>query len=236
MMRIDTPKNEWIKSLAKLSQKKYRDLSDELLVEGEHLIEEARSAGLLDKVLGVEEGDVLISESVAEKLSTTKSGSKIFGVIKRPQHTFKEGTRYLVCDRVQDPGNVGTLIRSAYSFGFDGVILSKDSADEYNDKTIRSSQGAVFHISVIREDLDTFIPYLKEKGISVIATHVDNKKQTLSELNKDRPLAIVLGSEGEGVSDAVLSLSDETLHIETSNFESLNVSVAGGIITYALRK
>lgn len=235
-MKIEQPKNEYIKSLVKLSQKKYRDASDVILVEGEHLVEEAKTAGLVHKTLGYENTDIMISESVAQKLSTTKSGSNIFAVVNKPKYSLVVGTRYLVLDNVQDPGNVGTMIRSAYSFGFDAVILTNDSADQFNDKTIRASQGSVFHIPVIAMEIEKIFDYFKEHSIATIATHVDNKRQTLDTLDKMRSLAIIMGSEGQGVSSYTLEHVDETVHIATSNFESLNVGVAAGIICYELKK
>lgn len=236
MKIINTHNDPFIKELMKLSKKKYRDESDILLVEGHHLVGEAKRANLLQKTMGTEIADVLISDSVAKKISLTKSGSSLFGIISKPKYELKPGSRFLVLDKVQDPGNVGTLIRSAYSFGFDAVLVSNDSADIFSDKTIRSTQGSIFHVPVIQGNIMEFVDYLKSIGVVVISTHVENKESTLSNLDSNRNIAIVLGSEGSGVSAEVLAISDETLHIETSNFESLNVGVAGSIIAYSLRK
>ncbi|HZJ87337.1 MAG TPA: TrmH family RNA methyltransferase, partial [Erysipelothrix sp.] len=152
-MKITSVQNQTIKDLVKLQHKKHRDEKNQLLIEGDHLIEEATRANLLIETYGLENEDVIISDNVAKKLSQTKSGSKRFALIHKPKQTLVEGARFLVLDKVQDPGNVGTCIRSAYSFGYDGVILSFDSADEFNDKSIRASQGAIFHIPTIRMDL-----------------------------------------------------------------------------------
>lgn len=221
----------------KLSQKKYRDKSDILLIEGNHLIEEAYKRGLVQSRLSTEEdADIVISEAISEKLSLTKSGSNHFAIINKPVYTLVEGSRYLVLDKVQDPGNVGTMIRTAYSFGFDCVILSLDSADEWSDKTIRSSQGAVFHIPVVRMDLQEGYLTLKQQGVRLIATHVDAENEPLQSISKESKLAFVMGSEGEGVGDTTLSWADQTIHIETSQFDSLNVGVAAGVICYEFRK
>ncbi|HLV49377.1 MAG TPA: RNA methyltransferase [Erysipelothrix sp.] len=235
-MKITSTQNEFIKHLVKLNQKKVRDHHHELLIEGEHLIEEAKAANLVKKTLGLEEADIIIDEIVAKKLSRTQSGSTQFALIKKPTYDFVFGTRILVCDGVQDPGNVGTMIRSAHSFGFDMVILSPDCADAYNDKTIRATQGAIFSIPVHTMDLKQAYETLKKWQIKIYASDVNETSSTLSDVNKNEACAIVMGSEGSGVSNVTKTWADDTLFIETNHFESLNVAVASGIILYVLRK
>lgn len=235
-MKITSTQNPLIKDLIKLSQKKYRDKTNSLLIEGDHLIEEAQKAGLLIQTLGTDEDDVEISDLVSKRLSTTKSGSQRFAHIRKPEFKLENGKRFLVLDGVQDPGNVGTCIRTAYSFGFDAVILSLDSADMYNDKVVRATQGALFHIPCLRLDLKDAYTFFKDNNITLFATHVDDKSVVLDEVEENQKLAVVMGSEGQGISDLTLKHSDHTLHIETSHFESLNVAVAASIICYKLRQ
>lgn len=235
-MKITSTQNEFIKHLVKLNQKKVRDTHNELLIEGEHLIEEAKAANLIKKTLGFENADIIIDEKVAKKLSSTHSGSNQFALIKKTTYEFVWGTRILICDGVQDPGNVGTMIRSAHSFGFDMVILSPDCADAYNDKTIRATQGAIFSIPVLTMDLKEAYETLKKWQIKIYASDVNETSTTLSDVNKNEPCAIVMGSEGSGVSQMTKTWADDTLFIETNHFESLNVAVASGIILYVLRK
>ena len=235
-MKITSTQNEFIKHLVKLNQKKVRDSHNEVLIEGEHLIEEAKAANLIKKTLGFENADIIIDEKVAKKLSSTHSGSNQFALIKKPTYEFVWGTRILICDGVQDPGNVGTMIRSAHSFGFDMVILSPDCADAYNDKTIRATQGAIFSIPVLTMDLKEAYETLKKWQIKIYASDVNETSTTLSDVNKNEPCAIVMGSEGSGVSQMTKTWADDTLFIETNHFESLNVAVASGIILYVLRK
>lgn len=234
-MKITSLQNPRVKAWVKLKDKKHRDKSDVLLIEGDHLIEEAKKANLLIETLGTENADIEITEHISEKLSETKSGSARFAIIKKPKYENTIGKRILVLDGLQDPGNVGTCIRTAYSFGFDAVYLSNDAADIFNDKTIRASQGAILHIPCIRQDLSETLSYLKEKGMRIYATHVDDKSTVLKEVKQDDNIAIVMGSEGQGVSKTTLDHKDLTLHVETSKFESLNVAVACGIICYELR-
>lgn len=237
-MKITSLQNDFVKHLVKLQQKKYRDESEQLLLEGEHLRQEIVNAGLSFQTIGIDEtNDIIITPQIAQKISQTKSGSTLFTLINKPTYLLgDDGGRFLLVDGVQDPGNLGTMIRTAYSFGFDAVIISPNSVDEYNDKCIRSTQGAIFHIPCIRMDLLEAIHHLKDRGVRVYATHLSNESTALIDLKLDGPLAIVMGHEGKGVSDEVVNLSDGSLKIETSRFESLNVAIATGIICYYLRK
>lgn len=234
-MEITSLQNSRVKDWVKLKDKKHRDKSDVLLIEGDHLIEEAKSTGLILETIGLNNSDITITEHISQKLSTTKSGSSNFALIKKPVYKNTKGKRILVLDGLQDPGNVGTCIRTAYSFGFDAVYLSLDAADEFNDKTIRASQGAVFHIPCIRQDLKETYDYLNKENVEIYATHVDDKSTLLNTIELKQDIAVVMGSEGQGVSQLTLEKASKTLHIETSQFESLNVAVACGIICYELK-
>lgn len=233
--------NPQIKNLLKLHQKKYRTDSNTFLVEGEHLISEAIMAGRLKQLIKSEqyEGEIsydnelLVSETVASKLSQTASGSRIFGVVSIELDQKLNGTHYLLCDQIQDPGNLGVMIRSAHSFGFDGVIVSNDSVDFYNDKVVRATQGALFHVALVRMDLKQAIKQLKQNGIRIVTTDV-NRATSLKSVEKG-PVALIVGNEGQGVSESLRSMSDFNVKIETTNFESLNVSVASGILMYHFR-
>lgn len=234
--------NPQVKNLLKLHQKKYRDESKSFLIEGEHLVSEALLSNSLELLIVTEEysGSIsfdktlFITQKIGDKLSFTQSGSSLFGLCIIKETTEFYGTRYLLCDQIQDPGNLGTMIRSAHSFGFDGVIVSNDSVDFYNDKVIRATQGALFHVDLIRDDLKKVIKELKAKNIKVLATDVHKAKPLGSFENHD--VGLIVGNEGQGVSDALLSLSDDLVKIETAHFESLNVAVASSILMYHFRK
>lgn len=235
-MKIKSLQNSRVKHLTRLHQKKYRDQHNEVLVEGGHLLEELDKSGLDYISIGLDESfDWVITREIAQKISQTTSGSEVFALLKKPQLSPKKREKILILDRLQDPGNVGTIIRTAYSFGFDLVYASEDSADAWNDKAIRASQGAVFHLPYYRENLKTLIPKLQKDGIKVYATNLSNESVSLENL-KAESLAVVLGSEGQGVSPEILKLSDEFLKIPMTHFESLNVAVAAGIICYHLQK
>ena len=235
-MIITSVQNETIKKLIKLSQKKYRDEFNMFLIEGEHLIEEAHKANLKMTRIGLEGSDLLISENVAKKISTTKSGSSQFAVLDKIISPWVKGTRYLILDGIQDPGNMGTMIRSAHSFGFDAVIVSNDSVDIYNDKVIRASQGSLFHMPVYQMDLIEAIDRLENEWVKVYATALHVDAIALNHLNLSEAVAVVMGNEGQGVSGSIMERVKSRLKIETSQFESLNVAVAASIIAYHLRK
>lgn len=235
-MKIKSLQNSRVKHLARLHQKKYRDQYGEILVEGEHLLEELSKTDLDYIRIGLDEySDWVITREIADKISQTSSGSEVFALLKKPKLKAKKEEKILLLDGVQDPGNVGTIIRTAYSFGFDVIYASLDTADAWNDKTIRASQGAVFHLPYHRQDLTEVIPLLKDRSISVYATYLSDESISL-EAMKEEKIAVVLGSEGQGVSDEILRLSDEFLKIPMTHFESLNVAVAAGIICYHLQK
>ena len=137
-------------------------------------------------------------------------------------------------DDVQDPGNVGTIIRSAVAFGFDTVVLSNSSVSKYNDKVIRATQGMLFKVNVLTTNLLDFIPKLKNSGYEVYGTNVINgiSVKDIKNVNK---IAVIMGNEGAGVSDGVSKLADKNLYINMNDScESLNVSVAASIIMYEL--
>lgn len=237
-MKITSLQNDYVKHLVKLRQKKYRDEVNEILLEGEHLRQEILDAKIPHKKIGITpDNDVVISEHIAEKISSTKSGSTQFTLVDKPKSVLDlSGTRYLIVDGVQDPGNLGTMIRTAYSFGFDAIVISDDSVDEFNDKCIRSTQGAIFHIPCVRGNLIEIIGAMKRSKISVYATYLSDDTLDLSEVDTETSVALVMGHEGRGVSPEVIAISDNTVKIETSRFESLNVAIATGIVCYTFRK
>lgn len=237
---ITSLQNKYIKDLVSLHSKKGRDEQGTFLIENEHLIEEAIKSNQLKELIVSDtyqgkldfHNKLIVTDIICQKLSQTTSKSQIYGVCSMKKQDFK-GSYYLVCDNVQDPGNLGTLIRSVVSFGWDGVIVSNNSSDFYNDKCVRATQGALFHTELHRGNLVEILNRLKQKGLKVVSTDVHHAKP-LSKLEKS-PMALVVGSEGQGVTEEVLNVSDDIVNIESSHFESLNVGVAGSILLYVLR-
>ena len=230
--------NEKIKYLKKLQNKIYRRQTNEFLVEGDHLVKEAYNAHLL-KELYVEEDNLnlnvktnLIDKKVTKFLSEVETPTGIFGLCQIKENELK-GNRLLILDNISDPGNLGTIIRSSVAFNIDTIVLSKDTVDPYNPKVIRASEGMIFHINIITEDLFEFIPKIKGK-YPIYGTKVDGGKP-LDEF-KTNKFAIIMGNEGNGVKPELLNMCDEYMYIPMNkNCESLNVAVATSIILYILR-
>lgn len=221
-------------------------------MEGFHLVEEAlRQDGLVLELLvsnGVSvpeewlkgDYDVFeISTEISHLISETMTEQGVFAVVatSEPDMMLLYGKKLLLVDAVQDPGNVGTLIRTADAAGYDCVVLGKGSADLYNPKVIRSTQGSHFHIPVIQANLFDWIANLEEEGVPVIGAVLDDQAKSLNDMTKRDTLALMVGNEGNGISPELQDRLSEKVYIPIyGDSESLNVAVAAGILLYGLRK
>lgn len=238
-MEITSLTNAKVKQWSKYKEKKYREQDHMFLIEGEHLIQEAKQAGIIEGII-VEQGKshvftayptYEVTKDILKKLSDCVSGTWIMAVCHYPVYETI-GRKVIVLDDVQDPGNVGTIIRTALSFGYESVVLSKYGVDLYNDKLIRSTQGALFHLPIMRGDIVEILHQLKQQGMLIYATALQNAT-SLQQINtRNTDIALVFGNEGVGVSSQVLELSDYRVCIEMQTFESLNVAIAAAICMY----
>lgn len=243
MTKITSVQNEKIKQVIKLKDKKYRDHEQKFLVEGYHLIEEAYKAELLDMVFTTSEDvpyqDITthqVSYEVIEKLSSTKTPQDIVGVVSMKPSAEYNKDRYLLLDGIQDPGNLGTIIRSALGFGIEVILLGSDCVDIYNEKVVRATQGSLFHMGFIRGNIVEMIHHLRQSKITLYVTTLD-KAIEISQIQLKTPYAICLGNEGSGIKQEVLELADERIYIKTNTqLESLNVGIAASIIMYEFDK
>lgn len=232
---ISSSENSKYKLLSKLNIGKHRKKEGKFIVEGSHLVEEAKKAGVLIEAYSIveKEGFTLIDESLMRKLCNTDTVVKEIGLcsfIKKEDMTSK----ILILDGVQDPGNMGALMRSACAFGFKTMFIGNGCVDIYNDKVIRSSQGAIFKLNFIFGNCVDFIDKIKEEYM-VLGTNVE-RGVSLSNVNKVDKMAIILGNEGNGVSQEVNDLMLNNIYIPMDDTESLNVAIAGSIIMYELRE
>lgn len=243
--------NPQIKAISKLEKKKYREETGYYLIEGFHLVEEAlKSHVKYREILATEKAlaqlsslpfdlddDKLIkiSDNVAKHLSSTKNSQDVFMTVKMQQpsqFTFTYG-KWVLLDDLADPGNVGTIIRTADAAGFDGVILSPQTVDLYNPKVQRSMQGSQFHISLIKQDLADAIGQLQNADIPVYASMLDQNAKQLNDFDPVPQLGLIIGNEAHGVSTDIAALADEKLYIPIKGqAESLNAAVAAGIMIY----
>lgn len=249
MKRIESTQNALVKHWKKLVQnRKERDKSKEFLVEGFHLVEEALKAKKtlltimkredveLPETWDVENIAITeITHEVAKEIAETEQSQGIYAhcrQLTQSEEVYDDWTKLLFIDAVQDPGNVGTMIRTADAAGIDAVIIGKGTVDPYNPKTVRSAQGSHFNIPIVRGDLIEWIQRAKENHIQVIGTSLDESIH-YNEAKADGKFALIVGNEGSGLSAEVLAQTDVNVRIPIfGKAESLNVAVATGILLY----
>ena len=242
-MIITSLENNKIKDLVKLQNKKYRDDTNMFLVEGVHLVEEVYKSNLLKEVFVVE-GDsfsidvpiTYVSTEVMKKISTTDTYTNVVGLCEKNSSNEIIGNKILLLDDIQDPGNLGTIIRSSVAFNVDTIILSPNTVDLYNSKVLRSTQGMFSHINIITMDLYDAITELKSRNITVYGTNV-NEGVDVRNINDTSSYALIMGNEGNGVHQNIQDMCDKNLYIKmSSKAESLNVGVACSILLYELER
>ena len=240
-MLITSVKNEHIKELVRLKDKKYRDETGTFLVETKHLVLEAHRAGLIkelileqDEIFPLDVPITYVSKEVLKKISSLDTPSKVMAVVYKRRENTDIGEKVLILDKVQDPGNLGTIIRSAVAFNIDTIVCSRDTVDVYNPKVVRASQGMMFHIPIIVRDTEKFIKELKRQDYKIIGTKVTNGHD-VRDSSIYSHFALVIGNEGQGMSENIEELCDEYLYIKMNgNCESLNASVAASILMYEI--
>lgn len=249
MKRIESPQNSLVKYWKKLATtRKERDRSGEFLIEGFHLVEEAiKNKSEILNIIVREDVDIPsnwnldniyvieVTAQVANEFAETEHSQGIFAQVKQPtvlKEDQNKWTKLLLVDAVQDPGNIGTMIRTADAAGIDAVILGKGSADPFNPKTVRSTQGSIFHIPVVRGELSEWIDSLKENDIPVYGTALENAV-LYNQVKREGKFALVMGNEGSGIDSDILAKTDANVIIPImGKAESLNVAVATGIVLY----
>ncbi|MFD1735955.1 TrmH family RNA methyltransferase [Bacillus salitolerans] len=250
MKQIESKKNPRVKQWKKLHTKKERDKTGLFFIEGEHLVEEALKYKDFIKELIVSESftlplnwnvdDVelyLVPDEVMKEISETETPQGVSAVCVQP--TFKESDMemesILLVDAVQDPGNLGTMIRTADAAGISGVILGEGSVDLFNSKVLRSSQGSIFHLPILKGNIGDWIHKLRGYGHTIYGTSLENGSP-YQTVTTSRPFTLLVGNEGRGVNKEWLSFTNHNLYIPIhGKAESLNVAVATGILLYYLR-
>lgn len=237
-MLITSRDNNRIKHVRKLLNRKNSLEEGLFVIEGENLVEEAIKNKLLVELylLDGEENNFnfdsnYVTLDVMKSMSSLTSTPRVIGVSKYINKS-ELGKRIVLLDDIQDPGNAGTIIRNAVAFNVDTVVFSPKSVNPYNEKVLRSTGGMIYNINIIISSLEDIIKEIKEKNIKVYGTSL-KESESLKNIKSEDEFAIILGNEGNGVSDKVLSLSDIIIKIEMERAcESLNVGVSSGIILY----
>ena len=243
-MLITSLDNKKIKKYLVLKNSKDRKKDGLFLIEGMHLCMEAQKHGLLVDILLLENEKLTFSydkeityvnENILKKMSNLSNYSKVIGICKMMNNKKISSNHILILDDIQDPGNMGTIIRSAKAFNIDTIILSTNSVDIYNDKVLRSTQGMIFNMNIIYGELENILLNLKKRGFIILGTDVKNGEDVRN--NRFNKYALVMGNEGHGVSEEIKSLCDKNLYIKMDNdCESLNVAVATSILLYELNR
>ena len=240
-MVIKSKDNKKIKYINKLRNNKFMQEEKKFIVEGKHLVIEAKKEGILLETFSTTDQDYgvtsnIISPVIMNYISTLPSKSDVIGICKFIPENDVLGDKIIILDNVQDPGNLGTIIRSACAFNINTIVLGLNCVKKYNEKVIRSSQGMLFKVNVINKDLKGFIPYLIEHGYCVYGTNV-NEGKDIKNINLTGKLAVVMGNEGSGITTPIKDLLKDNIYIKTNETcESLNVAVATSIIMYEVNK
>lgn len=235
---ITSKANSRIKYVASLHNAKYRKENNEFLAEGMKSLEMALEAKLVKEIYTLKEipnidesiNQYLVTEEVMDKISSTKSPEGIVFLCKIPLGINSLGNKVVYLDHVNDPGNAGTIIRTALAFGYDSVVFSNDSVDIYNEKVISATKGSIFMMPVVRKDITEFY-----KDYMVLASTLSDKSISLDEAKASKPFILVVGNESHGISEEVKNIADVLVKIPMETMESLNVSIAAGILMYHFR-
>ena len=239
-------KNE-IKFLKSLSQKKYRIQSQKFLVEGKRIVKELiQSNALIDQIYVSEDfinknadfilfdsniNYEIVSNEVISKIKNTESSQEVFAIcLIKNNFDFQIHTPILILDNISDPGNLGTLLRSASWYDINNVLVSNNSVDIYNPKVVRSAMGAHFHIENLQQlSEEKILSILNNESIKTIAATLNGISH--KDLNPSNNWALILGNEAHGVTESLLDTADEQVSIpKLGNMESLNVGVAGSVL------
>ena len=250
MIYIESKENALYKETKKLKDRKGRTKLKKYLIEGFRLVEEALKANAkIETIFFVENVNTKTESLIKEynykgklyginknlflDICNTENPQGILAVIEMESDSNAlDGEFYLLCDKVQDPGNLGTIIRTAHASGEDGIILTKGTVDIYNDKTIRSTMGSMFYVPIIIDNDLSKLKKLKEDGFSIISTSLEGSKDFFDE-DLTGKTVMTVGNECNGVSDEVYEISDKKVKIPMpGGAESLNVGVATSIILY----
>ncbi|HFR3765893.1 TrmH family RNA methyltransferase [Streptococcus sp. A34] len=241
---IRSKANNLVKQIKKLQQKKYRTSS--YLIEGWHLLEEAGAAGAtFEHILVLEEyaervaglpNVSLVTPDIMRDLADSKSPQGVLAQLALPRQDLPTSLtgKFLVLEDVQDPGNVGTMIRTADAAGFDGIFLTDKSADIYNIKVLRSMQGSHFHLPIYRLPVEELVRYLQAQGLPILATTLSSQSMDYKDFQPGPSFAMVMGNEGQGISAYMEEVADQLVHISMpGQAESLNVAIAAGILMFS---
>ena len=253
-MQIITSKdNETVKAIKKLKEKKYRNESGKFIVEGIKMLEEAlQEKASIEKIILCEDCQndysheldvyeiakneiITVSEKIFKELTGVENPQGILAVINKQENkpiNYNEDI-IIALDGIQDPGNLGTILRTIDSVGLTQVVLSEKTADPYNPKVVRSTMGAIYRVNIIQtENLQNTLKQIAKNDYKIMATALDEESKSVYDI-KLKKKVIVIGNEANGISKEIISMADEKIIIPMlGKTESLNAAVATGVILY----
>ena len=235
---INSRTNKKVVHASKLKEKKAVKEFNEFLIEGFKTLELALESGLVKEVYTLKELDInesipqfIVSEEIIEKISFSKNPEGVVAIC----HTLngippQKMEKVVYLDNIQDPGNMGTIIRTALALEYDAIILSENCVSIYNPKVVSATKGAMFLIPILIGDISEY-----KSGHVIITSTLNEKSIPLDKLERPQSFILVLGNEAHGVSENIVSQSDTFVKIPIKNIDSLNVSIAGAILMYYLK-
>ena len=242
---VTSKSNVFYKKIKKLLEKKYIDKEKLFLSEGIKLLEIDKNPEFIiisNDIINLEFPKAIpvykFSQELFNDISSQENSQGVIIGHKIKEFNINECLEdIIILDKIQDPGNVGTIIRTLDSAGFKNVMLTKGSVDIYNEKSVRSSMGSVFNIKPIYLEISELINHLKINNYNIISTSLSQRSVNYSEMKTFEKNAIIFGNEGNGISNELLEISDQEVIIPIyGKNESLNVGVAVGIILYKFRE
>ena len=236
--QITSRTNQKVVHASKLKTKEGIKDNNEFLIEGIKSIELALKAGLVKEIFTIKKLDLkesipqyLVNETIIDKISFSKNPEGVVAIVKTlPKIKPQNFNKVVYLDNIQDPGNMGTIIRTALAFNYDGIILSEDCVSIYNPKVVAASKGAIFLIPILNGKLSDF-----KKDHLVITSTLNDKSISLDELKVNKSFILILGNEAHGVREEIIKESDMFVKIPIENIDSLNVAIAGAILMHHLK-
>lgn len=235
---INSRANQKVVHAAKLKEKKSIKEFHEFLIEGQKALELAIEASLIKEVFTTNELEIpdsipqyIVSEEIIDKISFSQNPEGVVGICQTLQEKAPaKMDKVVYLDNIQDPGNMGTIIRTALALNYDAIILSENCVSIYNPKVVSATKGAMFLIPILVGDINKY-----KRGQKIIASTLNEQSVLLDDLEKPKSFILVLGNEAHGIGEEIISNSDIFVKIPIDNIDSLNVAVAGAILMYKLK-
>lgn len=242
---IKSLSNPYIKQIIKLRKdKKYRNKEKKALITGKKMLDDIKKRHVIDTLITTKKELIkkypeaknifLVTEHIMKKITNVKSPQDIACVIEYSKKEIKNKNHVLILDNISDPGNLGTIIRSANAFGFDLIICTKNCCDPYNEKALRSAKGSTFFIPILVLSEKQILSFIKQNHLN--AYLADIKGEDINNIKFKKPFALIFCSEAKGPSDFLKKISKKITIPIKKDIDSLNVAIAGSICMYLAKK